>query len=29
MFDEITFKFIWVLIGIMIVVFYIQNRSDD
>jgi hypothetical protein len=29
MIDEITFKFIWVLIGIMIVVFYIQSRSDD
>lgn len=29
MVDEITFKFIWVLIGIMIVVFYIQSRSDD
>ncbi len=29
MVDDITFKFIWVLIGIMIVVFYIQNRSDD
>lgn len=29
MVDEITFKFIWVLIGIMIVVFYIQSRNDD
>jgi hypothetical protein len=29
MVDDITFKFIWVLIGIMIVVFYIQSRSDD
>ena len=29
MVDEITFKFIWVLIGIMIVVFYIQSKNDD
>lgn len=27
--DEITIQFIWLLIGVVIILFYLQNTDDD
>jgi hypothetical protein len=27
--DDFTTKFIWVVLGIIVLVFYIKNRDDD
>lgn len=28
-FDEIAIEFIWMLIGVMLILFYLLNRGDD